>query len=55
MPDPDGAFYVFPSCAGVLVLALLEGVAVVHGSAIGCGPNFLRGIYGPARRSLPPH
>jgi aspartate aminotransferase len=57
-PPPDGAFYVYPSCAGVLgkrmpdgktintdedfVLALLEseGVAVVHGSAFGCGPNF---------------
>jgi aspartate aminotransferase len=57
-PTPDGAFYVFPSCAGVLgkrlpngrtiatdedfVLALLEseGVAVVHGSAFGCGPHF---------------
>jgi aspartate aminotransferase len=55
---PEGAFYVYPSCAGVLgkrtsdgkpiatdedfVLALLEaeGVAVVHGSAFGCGPNF---------------
>jgi aspartate aminotransferase len=57
-PVPDGAFYVFPSCADVIgkrttdgraittdedfVLALLEdeGVAVVHGSAFGCGPNF---------------
>ena len=57
-PTPDGAFYVYPSCAGVLgkrlpdgrtintdeefILALLEseGVAVVHGSAFGCGPNF---------------
>jgi aspartate aminotransferase len=57
-PTPDGAFYVYPSCDGVLgkrvsdggtirtdedfVLALLEseGVAVVHGSAFGCGPNF---------------
>jgi aspartate aminotransferase len=57
-PTPDGAFYVYPSCAGVLgkrvpdgrtietdedfVLTLLEseGVAVVHGSAFGCGPNF---------------
>ena len=57
-PTPDGAFYVYPSCAGVIgkrmadgqtiktdedfVLALLEseGVAVVHGSAFGCGPNF---------------
>ena len=57
-PTPDGAFYVYPSCAGVLgkrlpdgrtintdeefILALLEseGVAVVHGSAFGCDPNF---------------
>jgi aspartate aminotransferase len=57
-PTPSGAFYVYPSCAGILgkrlpdgrtiktdedfVLALLEseGVAVVHGSAFGCGPNF---------------
>ena len=57
-PTPDGAFYVYPSCAAMLgkrtpdgrtlktdedfVLALLEseGVAVVHGSAFGCGPNF---------------
>ena len=55
---PEGAFYVYPSCARSLgkrtsdgkliatdedfVLALLEaeGVAVVHGSAFGCGPNF---------------
>ncbi|MEL6505575.1 MAG: pyridoxal phosphate-dependent aminotransferase [Pseudomonadota bacterium] len=57
-PRPDGAFYVFPSCAGLMgkktpegkvletdedfVTALLEteGVAVVHGSAFGLGPNF---------------
>jgi len=57
-PVPEGAFYVYPSCAGVLgkttpqgkrletdedfVTALLEeeGVAVVHGSAFGLGPNF---------------
>ena len=57
-PTPDGAFYVYPSCAGALgkrlpdgrtintdeefILALLEseGVAVVQGSAFGCGPNF---------------
>ena len=55
---PEGAFYVFPSCAGLIghtaksgrkletdedvVTALLEeeGVAVVHGSAFGLGPNF---------------
>jgi aspartate aminotransferase len=57
-PKPDGAFYVFPSCASLMgktttggkvletdedfVTALLEeeGVAVVHGSAFGLGPNF---------------
>lgn len=57
-PTPEGAFYVYPSCAGVIgkktedgkvietdedfVTALLEaeGVAVVHGSAFGLGPNF---------------
>jgi len=57
-PKPEGAFYVFPSCAGTIgkktqsgvtlqtdldfVTALLEqeGVAVVHGSAFGLGPNF---------------
>src|SRR5690606_8773975 len=57
-PTPEGAFYVYPSCAGVIgrkapsgkviesdedfVSELLEaeGVAVVHGSAFGLGPNF---------------
>ena len=57
-PRPDGAFYVFPSVAGLIgkrtedgvvietdedfVTQLLEkqGVAVVHGSAFGLGPNF---------------
>ncbi len=57
-PVPEGAFYVYPSCAGVIgkkrpsgkeitddqdfVTELLEaeGVAVVHGSAFGLGPNF---------------
>jgi aspartate aminotransferase len=57
-PAPEGAFYVYPSCAGTLgktaptgrtiatdedfVSELLEaeGVAVVHGSAFGLGPNF---------------
>jgi aspartate aminotransferase len=57
-PIPEGAFYVFPSCAGLIgktaptgkrletdedfVTELLEseGVAVVHGSAFGLGPNF---------------
>ena len=55
---PEGAFYVYPSCAGAIgkkgpsgkviasdedfVSELLEaeGVAVVHGSAFGLGPNF---------------
>ncbi|WP_137387888.1 pyridoxal phosphate-dependent aminotransferase [Rhodoligotrophos defluvii] len=55
---PEGAFYVFPSCAQLIgkvsprgkvittdedfVSELLEaeGVAVVHGSAFGLGPNF---------------
>ena len=57
-PTPEGAFYVYPSCAGALgkqaptgkaietdedfVTELLEaeGVAVVHGTAFGMGPNF---------------
>ena len=57
-PVPEGAFYVYPSCAGLIgrkaasgkvietdedfVSELLEaeGVAVVHGSAFGLGPNF---------------
>lgn len=57
-PTPEGAFYVYPSCAGLIgktapsgkvmetdedfVSELLEaeGVAVVHGSAFGLGPNF---------------
>jgi aspartate aminotransferase len=57
-PVPEGAFYVYPSCAGTIgktspsgkvietdedfVSELLEaeGVAVVHGSAFGLGPNF---------------
>jgi aspartate aminotransferase len=57
-PNPEGAFYVYPSCAGLIgktapsgkvietdedfVTELLEteGVAVVHGSAFGLGPNF---------------
>ena len=57
-PTPEGAFYVYPSCAEAMgkktpdgkvlatdedfVTALLEseGVAVVHGSAFGLGPNF---------------
>ncbi len=57
-PKPEGAFYVYPSCAEAIgrttpsgtvirndedfVSALLEteGVAAVHGSAFGLGPNF---------------
>lgn len=57
-PVPEGAFYVYPSCAGLLgrkapsgkvigtdedfvgELLQAEGVAVVHGSAFGLGPNF---------------
>ncbi len=57
-PVPEGAFYVYPSCDGLIgrkapsgkvietdqdfVTELLEaeGVAVVHGSAFGLGPNF---------------
>ena len=57
-PMPEGAFYVYPSVAGLMgkktpggkvletdedfVTELLdaEGVAVVHGSAFGLGPNF---------------
>ena len=57
-PVPEGAFYVYPSCEGLIgrkaasgtvietdqdfVTELLEaeGVAVVHGSAFGLGPNF---------------
>ena len=56
-PSPEGAFYVYPSCAGAIgrtapsgkrietdedfVTELLEGegVAAVHGSAFGLGPN----------------
>ncbi|HEY1941221.1 MAG TPA: pyridoxal phosphate-dependent aminotransferase [Roseiarcus sp.] len=57
-PKPEGAFYVYPSCAGAIgktapsgktiatdedfVTELLQtqGVAAVHGSAFGQGPNF---------------
>ena len=57
-PKPEGAFYVYPSCAQTIgkkapsgkiietdedfVSELLEteGVAAVHGSAFGLGPNF---------------
>lgn len=68
-PTPEGAFYVYPSCADLMgkststgqvlntdedfVKALLEaeGVAVVHGSAFGLGPNF-RISYAAARDVL---
>jgi len=57
-PSPEGAFYVYPSCQGLIgkqapsgkviasdedfvsELLEVEGVAVVHGSAFGLGPNF---------------
>jgi aspartate aminotransferase len=57
-PSPEGAFYVYPSCAGLIgkttpegkrlesdldvVTAMLEseGIAAVHGTAFGQGPNF---------------
>ena len=57
-PSPEGAFYVYPSCAGTIgktapsgktintdedfcgELLEAEGVAVVHGTAFGLGPNF---------------
>jgi len=57
-PKPEGAFYVYPSCAGAIGLKTqsgktietdedfvgelleAEGVATVHGTAFGLGPNF---------------
>ena len=58
-PSPEGAFYVYPSCAALIgkkthvgqgdrqrrgllspSCSRPEGVAVVHGSAFGLGPNF---------------
>ena len=75
-PKPEGAFYVFPSCADLIgrtapsgktletdedfVMELLatEGVATVHGSAFGTGPNFrglLRHLQRCAGRCLPAH
>jgi aspartate aminotransferase len=57
-PVPEGAFYVYPSCAAAIgkktldgklisndeefstALLEAEGIAVVHGSAFGLGPNF---------------
>jgi aspartate aminotransferase len=68
-PVPEGAFYVYPSCEGVIgktgpsgkvisndedfVSELLEaeGVAVVHGSAFGLGPNF-RISYAASEKTL---
>ncbi|KFB09547.1 pyridoxal phosphate-dependent aminotransferase [Nitratireductor basaltis] len=68
-PVPEGAFYVYPSCAGCIgktapsgkkiesdedfVTELLEaeGVAVVHGSAFGLGPNF-RISYATSEKAL---
>lgn len=68
-PVPEGAFYVYPSCAGAIgrkapsgktietdedfVSELLEseGVAAVHGSAFGLGPN-LRISYATANAAL---
>jgi aspartate aminotransferase len=68
-PVPEGAFYVYPSCAGAIgrkapsgrtietdedfVSELLEaeGVATVHGSAFGLGPN-LRISYATANEVL---
>jgi aspartate aminotransferase len=68
-PTPEGAFYVYPSCAETIgrkapsgktietdedfVLELLqaEGVAAVHGSAFGLGPN-LRISYATSNAAL---
>lgn len=68
-PTPEGAFYVYPSCADLIgkktpegkvietdedfVTELLEaeGVAVVHGSAFGLGPNF-RISYATSEKAL---
>jgi aspartate aminotransferase len=68
-PKPEGAFYVYPSCAEAIgktapsgrriatdedfVTELLEteGVATVHGSAFGQGPNF-RVSYAASLKSL---
>jgi aspartate aminotransferase len=68
-PMPEGAFYVYPSCAEAIgrtsptgkrietdedfVSELLEteGVAAVHGSAFGLGPNF-RISYATSNESL---
>ncbi len=68
-PTPEGAFYVYPSCAELIgkttetgktigsdqdfVTELLqaEGVAAVHGSAFGLGPN-LRISYATSNKTL---
>ena len=68
-PTPEGAFYVYPSCAGLIgkttpagatittdkdfvnELLAAEGVAIVHGSAFGLGPNF-RISYAASKESL---
>ncbi len=68
-PKPEGAFYVYPSCAALIgksapsgkiiatdedfVSELLEseGVAAVHGSAFGLGPN-LRISYATSNENL---
>ncbi len=68
-PMPEGAFYVYPSCAELIgktapsgkvlktdedfVLELLEteGVAAVHGSSFGLGPNF-RISYATSNKAL---
>ncbi|GJE76688.1 pyridoxal phosphate-dependent aminotransferase [Methylorubrum suomiense] len=68
-PTPEGAFYVYPSCAELIgrktetgktietdedfVTELLqaEGVAAVHGSAFGLGPN-LRISYATSNKAL---
>jgi len=68
-PMPEGAFYVYPSCAEAMgktapsgkvlktdedfVAELLEteGVAAVHGSAFGLGPN-LRISYATSNAAL---
>ncbi len=68
-PTPEGAFYVYPSCAETIgrtapsgktiatdedfVTELLqaEGVAAVHGSAFGLGPN-LRISYATSTKTL---
>ncbi|MEQ4597869.1 MAG: aminotransferase class I/II-fold pyridoxal phosphate-dependent enzyme, partial [Methylobacteriaceae bacterium] len=68
-PVPEGAFYVYPSCAELIgkttetgktigsdqdfVTELLqaEGVAAVHGSAFGLGPN-LRISYATSNKTL---